>query len=117
MAKPPVKAHQLAAQLAEQISAGELPTGSWLPSERQLAETYEAGRSTVRQAIQVLINQGLVEEVAGSGRRIMGGPRGQRDDDGPEISRQLAAIHDELRQIGTRLATIEEQTRTRDDAH
>src|SRR3954470_10025095 len=70
MSKPPVRAQELAAQLTAQIERGELPAGSWLPSERQLAETYAVGRSTARAAVQALADLDLVQLVAGAGAQV-----------------------------------------------
>ena len=102
MAKPPVKAQQLADLLAERIRAGELAAGEWLPSERQLAESHDVGRSTARQAVQILADNGMVESVSGSGARV----KASQNDAQPgaigaaEMHGALEAIHEELRQIG-----------------
>lgn len=100
MARPPAKAQRLADELAELVRSGEL-TG-WLPAERQLAEKFAAGRSTVRQAVRILADRGLVEHVGGLGSRIRPGGRAARD-----IAGELHAIRGELRGIDARLAVIE----------
>ncbi|TAK52556.1 MAG: FCD domain-containing protein [Gammaproteobacteria bacterium] len=50
----------LVQQLTEKINSGEIPKGSLLPSERQLAETFGASRSVVREAMVALQASGLI---------------------------------------------------------
>src|SRR5580658_3770213 len=61
------KYQQIADQLMAQISSGALAPGQRLPSEPDLAVQYDASRNTVRLAIAVLINQGLVVSRQGLG--------------------------------------------------
>jgi DNA-binding LacI/PurR family transcriptional regulator len=58
---------QLASQLREQIHRGELPLGSKLPTEIELARRYSISRGTARQAMAILTHKGLVKRVAGKG--------------------------------------------------
>lgn len=103
MSKPPKLAQELAAQLTEQIQRGDLPTGSWLPSERQLAETHAVGRSTARAAVKYLADMGLVQVVAGSGAQVIERPELS---DG-ELRQTLLLINDRLGDIDRRLANLE----------
>jgi GntR family transcriptional regulator, transcriptional repressor for pyruvate dehydrogenase complex len=48
-------------QLRDAILAGELPEGARLPNERDLAERFEVGRPTVREALRSLEALGIVE--------------------------------------------------------
>lgn len=50
----------IALQLAERITAGELADGSLLPSERELAETFGASRTSIREALLSLQSSGLI---------------------------------------------------------
>jgi GntR family transcriptional regulator len=65
MAHP--KYQQIADRLRTQISNGTLDPGQRLPSEPDLAAEYDASRNTVRLAIALLINQGLVVSRQGMG--------------------------------------------------
>lgn len=112
MARPPIKAQQFADLLAERISDGTLPPGTWLPAERNLAEEHKVGRSTVRQAVQLLVESGHVEHVPGSGAKITGVPTAASAV-GADARGDLAAIHNELRQITSRLDAIEANMRSR----
>jgi GntR family transcriptional regulator len=61
------KYQQIADQLRAQISSGALAPGQRLPSEPDLAAQYDASRNTVRLAIALLTNQGLVVSRQGLG--------------------------------------------------
>ncbi len=65
MAQP--KYHQIAEHLRAQIGSGALAPGQRLPSEPDLAAQHDASRNTVRLAIALLTNQGLVESRQGLG--------------------------------------------------
>jgi GntR family transcriptional regulator, transcriptional repressor for pyruvate dehydrogenase complex len=54
-------------QLATTIRLGVYPTGSTLPSERELAERLGVSRSTLREAMAALREAGLVETRRGRG--------------------------------------------------
>ncbi|MGH8932547.1 MAG: GntR family transcriptional regulator [Egibacteraceae bacterium] len=62
---PPSK--RIADELRRAIDTGELPPGSQLPSERELARSHGTARNTARQAIQILLAEGLVEAQHGRG--------------------------------------------------
>jgi GntR family transcriptional regulator, transcriptional repressor for pyruvate dehydrogenase complex len=61
---------EVVGQLHQLIDAGKLKAGDRLPSERELAETFRVSRSSVREAIKTLENEGLVVTRAGSGTFI-----------------------------------------------
>ncbi len=58
---------QLAARLRHQIVEGEIVAGEALPSERDLCAIMSASRVTVRKAIALLIEEGLLSRKQGSG--------------------------------------------------
>src|SRR5215813_5761928 len=64
---PRSPSRQIADDLREQITAGELAPGAQLPSERMLSQRYEVAPQTVRQAVGLLKNEGLVLGQAGRG--------------------------------------------------
>lgn len=57
---------QLATILRERITSGQIPAGGRLPSLTQLEEESGLARNTVRKALDVLRNEGLI--VASRGR-------------------------------------------------
>lgn len=56
---------ELIEQLVEAIVAGKAPPGTLLPSERELAEQFGVGRSSVREALFALQKMGLIEQSSG----------------------------------------------------
>jgi GntR family transcriptional regulator len=62
---------QLADDLAAKIARGDFPAGSRLPSEAELAETYGVARMTVRRALDVLRDRGLVRTLHGRGTVVV----------------------------------------------
>lgn len=58
---------QLAAILRAKIISGELPPGSRLPPILDLGATYGVATPTVRKALRVLKDEGLVVGVGGYG--------------------------------------------------
>ncbi len=64
MPRPPAKAQSLADALAVRIADGGFLPGSWLPPERELSQEYDADRSTVRRALRILGERGVVKSRA-----------------------------------------------------
>lgn len=52
---------RVAAELREKIANGELLPGEQVPSLDRLAENYSISRTTARRAVQVIMEEGLVE--------------------------------------------------------
>src|SRR5215472_4492633 len=65
------KYQEIADRLREQVSSGALEPGQRLPSEPDLAAEHDASRNTVRLAIALLINQGLVVSRQGLGTFVV----------------------------------------------
>lgn len=64
----PVPIHfQLRQLLEDQISSGRFAPGDRLPSEPILSEYYHVSRTTVRQALYVLVQKGLIHKEKGRG--------------------------------------------------
>ncbi|MCZ8517904.1 MULTISPECIES: MocR-like pyridoxine biosynthesis transcription factor PdxR [Paenibacillus] len=61
---------QIAEHIERSIYLGEYPSGSFLPSERKLADRMEVNRSTVVQAYEELRSTGIVESTVGSGTMV-----------------------------------------------
>lgn len=58
----PVRIYQeVADKIEEAILAGELKAGDRLPAERDLAETFDISRRTLRESLRVVEQKGLVE--------------------------------------------------------
>ncbi|HEV2813548.1 MAG TPA: FCD domain-containing protein [Solirubrobacteraceae bacterium] len=58
---------EAAEQIADKVRAGELRVGDKLPAERDLALQMEISRPTLREAVKVLVDAGLLEVRRGPG--------------------------------------------------
>jgi len=63
---------QIADDLRVRISSGSLAAGAMVPSELTIAEERSVSRGTVRSALALLVDEGLIEVVPGQGRRVVG---------------------------------------------
>ncbi|MDR1164640.1 MAG: GntR family transcriptional regulator [Deltaproteobacteria bacterium] len=63
---------QLATLIKDKISSGEFTPGMRIPAEVAISKTYGVAVMTVRQAIHVLAEQGLLRRVHGSGTFVCG---------------------------------------------
>jgi len=63
---------QIADDLRRRVLSGELAPGAMVPSELELVEQHGVSRGTVRSALALLVDEGLVEVVPGQGRRVIG---------------------------------------------
>jgi DNA-binding FadR family transcriptional regulator len=73
--------HQLADLLRDQIRDGVYPAGLSLPSEVEITERYEVNRPTVRKAMAILREEGLITT-----------RRGERSAVRPQVERRLAVL-------------------------
>lgn len=62
---------QMAGYLMGAIKAGRYPIGSSLPTERELCESFEVSRHTVREALKLLEIKGLIVRRQGSGSTVV----------------------------------------------
>ena len=58
---------EVAETLQEQIRAGAIVLGSLLPTERELVDSFGVSRTTVRRALQQLVNSGWAESIPNRG--------------------------------------------------
>ncbi len=61
---------QISDQLRDAIHAGDFNAGRLLPTEQQLTQRFCVSRQTIRQALSVLVKEGLIEKRQGSGSRL-----------------------------------------------
>ncbi|MDO6432477.1 FadR/GntR family transcriptional regulator [Flavitalea sp. BT771] len=91
-------ADAVVSKLQQQLSLGEYQPGEKLPSEPELMEQFGVGRSTIREAIRILANTGMVCVRQGSGTFVeeqkgISEPLSQR------LKRAAAHDLDEVRQL------------------
>lgn len=65
---------QVANAIRDDITAGRYRPGAWLPSEAQLAQMYEVGRDTVREALAYLRAEGRITTVRKRGSLVVTEP-------------------------------------------
>lgn len=63
--------NDVARRIRQQIEQGDLRPHDRLPAERSLAEQYGVARGTVREALNQLVNEGLIEVRRGSGAYVI----------------------------------------------
>ncbi|WP_179394883.1 GntR family transcriptional regulator [Lacticaseibacillus absianus] len=61
---------QIHNQIRQDIEAGKWQVGDRIPSERDLAVTFNVSRMTLRQAIQTLVDEGILERRIGAGTYV-----------------------------------------------
>lgn len=66
-ARPTKVFQEVVNQIEEAILAGRIETGQTLPSERELKEMFQISRGTLREALRVLEQKGLIEIRLGVG--------------------------------------------------
>ena len=65
------KYKQLFKQIEKDILEECYAVGDFLPSEHQLTEDYQVSRDTVRKALALLQEEGLIEKVRGQGSKVI----------------------------------------------
>ncbi len=73
--------------LAAEIARGIHSTGSKLPSERELAAAYGTSRTSVRQALEALVQEGVLFRTVGKGTFVATAPTWDRTLNPPPESR------------------------------
>lgn len=57
--------------LQEKIANDTYPVGDYLPTEAQLCQLYSASRDTIRKALKLLNQAGMVESLQGQGTKVV----------------------------------------------
>jgi GntR family transcriptional regulator len=68
------KYYEVKERIEAMIHRGEFPVGSQLPSEPELAETFNVSRGTIRQALGELARDAIVARRSGSGTFVIRKP-------------------------------------------
>jgi DNA-binding GntR family transcriptional regulator len=104
---------QVAQHLERAIESGELPPGTQLENEIQLAEQLGLSRPTMRRAMQYLVDRGLLIRKRGIGTQVAH----------PKFKRpvELSSLWDDLvrsgQQPATKVMSIEQERLTGEIAH
>ncbi|HEV7453582.1 MAG TPA: GntR family transcriptional regulator [Pseudonocardiaceae bacterium] len=104
--RPPYQ--QLSNCLRAAIEAGDYRPGQQLPSHQRLADTYGVAVGTVKRALGVLREQGLITTRHGMGSYVRAHASGEstdaRQDELTEIHRTLATLGERLDAVERRLS-------------
>lgn len=98
--RPPYQ--QIAAALRQAIRAGSYAPGDLLPSARVLAEEYGVAIMTVRSAIGILRDEGIVQSWQGKGVVVRGPALA-----GEPVSAEFAAVMSALERLAARVEDVE----------
>jgi|688.fasta_scaffold240512_2 GntR family transcriptional regulator len=93
--KRTIRYHDISAKLRARISAGRYANATVLPSESELSDEFGASRVTVRRALEVLRDEGLITSRQGLGWTLVSGPM-------PQVLGRLGTIEDQLAASGIR---------------
>ena len=93
---------QLADRLTGQLLAGDPPEGTAMPSVRVLAGQYLINPLTVGRALQVLVDDGLVESRRGVGMYVQNGARTRlrRSERDRFLNQEWPVLRARLQQLG-----------------
>lgn len=83
--------YQLKNIILNKIKSGELETGTCIPTELELQEMFDVSRTTVRQAMTDLVNEGFLTRVKGKGT-FVSKPKVMND-----FLRKLESFDDQIR--------------------
>lgn len=61
-------------ELAGEIISGNFEIGSYLPSEPRLSAYYQVSRETIRKALNLLTQEGMIKKIKGKGSIVLGQP-------------------------------------------
>lgn len=91
-------ADEVAAKLQQQIVLGKYKENDQLPIEPELMKTFGVGRSTIREAIKILVNAGMLRVQQGLGTFVEK-PAGIRETLSQRLKRADIEDLDEVRQL------------------
>ena len=110
--RPAVRRANLPATIANhlraQIVSGELPPGSQLPGHRDLAAAHAVSVGSIREAISMLISNGLIETRAGRGTYVSASPQqsGRPRSGAPLLRQEVEELTEARRVIEVQLASL-----------
>lgn len=91
-------ADEVASRLQEQVSLGKYKINEKLPIEPELMKSFGVGRSTIREAIKILANSGLLRVQQGIGTFVEL-PTGSKEPMDQRLKRANVQDLDEVRQL------------------
>lgn len=106
----------IAVDVAERIAAGQLPTGKRLKGRSVLSSEYQVSPETIRRAMSLLSDKGVVSVLAGSGIRVISQEMARRfvlsfkeDALAVDMRNRLDSLIDQERQMQEEIRTLTTQ--------
>lgn len=106
---PRPKKVQIADVLRSEITSAPLPSGHRLASLRELADRFEVTPVTIGNALQILMDEGLVTSVPTRGYFVQKPAGEAAAATGPVERDEINAIHSEIRKLAARVAELEKR--------
>jgi GntR family transcriptional regulator len=104
---PRPKKVQIADALRSEITTAPLPSGHRLASLRELADRFTVTQVTIKNALQILIEEGLITSVPTRGYFVQPPSTEAEAEDEPVKREEINAIHSEIRKLAARVAELE----------
>ncbi|MCR8632656.1 FadR/GntR family transcriptional regulator [Paenibacillus radicis (ex Xue et al. 2023)] len=102
-------------QLQKKISSGDIPPGQKIPTEPELMEQFGVGRSTVREAVRVLVHAGLLEKKQGFGTYLSTNLTIQEPLDHRLRRAEILEVYEVRRMLELEIAKLAAERRDDDD--
>lgn len=106
---------QVIQQLQEKISLGELSPGDKIPTEPELMSMLGVGRSTIREAVRVLVKAGLLEVRQGDGTYVLNKSASLEPLESRLRRAAILEVYEVRRALELEIAKLAAQRRTEDD--
>ncbi len=87
-------------ELRRELGGGKYERGSFLPPEQELCQQFGCSRMTVRKALSLLANEGLVQAIKGRGVRVIWTPKEHDEKRDAFVVSGLTSFTESARAIG-----------------
>ncbi len=91
--------------LREAIVSGDIKPSAFLPSEAELVARYSCSRMTIRKAVSLLANEGVVQPIRGRGVRVISHPSDAINKEDAFRVNGLSSFTESARVIGAKPAS------------
>ncbi|BBH21148.1 GntR family transcriptional regulator [Paenibacillus baekrokdamisoli] len=106
---------EVVVQLQKKISSGDLKLGDKIPTEPELMEQFGVGRSTIREAVRVLVHAGMLEKKQGYGTFLTASSTIQEPLDSRLRRAELLEVYEVRRMLELEIAKLAAERRDEDD--
>lgn len=116
--KKPIKQSlpkQISIQIEKAIKNGIYKVGEKIPSEPELVKSFEVSRNTIREAIQSLIQAGVLESRQGNGTYVITNDRFEANILNRLSSSKISEVHEVRVSLEKEIVKLAAQRRTKDD--